>query len=431
MKHHIANATWGVLDYATYPLGLLIAAPWVLRSIGVERYGVWMMASALSMTGGVIASGLGDANIRITARLRGQGNAAAVIRSVENALGLHISLGCCVAGVAWLLSSWIARRSAGTLYTEGLWSLRIASAAILLRAVETVCVSTLRGLTLYGVAYRTAGVCRILGLAAALLAAASIHRVTGMMMATLLVSAAGLLLQMRSAAAALCSTRLRPRLEWRSIAPLLRFGSFTWIQAVAALLFAQVDRLAVGILFGATQVTMYAICSQLTQPLYGLTAAGLHFIFPYVASNSSHNNLRSRVVRLIGLNIALSVLGGVLLAAFGPTALSWVAGARATTADASLLNAMACASALAAMSVTGFYAMLALDRPGVVCGLAIAGSVAGAALMPLLTQTYGPTGMAFARSVYAVVGLLVYAPLLGLLARKARCVETVPSWEEA
>src|ERR1700730_5500100 len=73
---HFWNAAFGVLDYLAYPLGMLAIAPIALRALGVERYGVWTVATAAVSTGAIVASGFGDANTRIVARHRATDNHA-------------------------------------------------------------------------------------------------------------------------------------------------------------------------------------------------------------------------------------------------------------------------------------------------------------------------------------------------------------------
>ena len=71
MKTHLSNAIYGVLDYGTYPIGMLVVAPVVLHNLGVDRFGVWTVANAAVSAGSIIASGFGDANIQHVASRRG------------------------------------------------------------------------------------------------------------------------------------------------------------------------------------------------------------------------------------------------------------------------------------------------------------------------------------------------------------------------
>jgi len=63
MSKHFTNAAYGVLDYASYPIGMLLVAPVVLHKLGASEYGLWIIATALISAGGIIASGFCDANI--------------------------------------------------------------------------------------------------------------------------------------------------------------------------------------------------------------------------------------------------------------------------------------------------------------------------------------------------------------------------------
>ena len=73
MKDHLTNAAFGALDYIAYPAGMLLLAPAILHVLGIDRYGVWAMANAMLMTGAILGSGFGDANIRAVARARATG----------------------------------------------------------------------------------------------------------------------------------------------------------------------------------------------------------------------------------------------------------------------------------------------------------------------------------------------------------------------
>src|SRR5580765_2922108 len=90
---HVWNAAFGVLDYLAYPLGLLAIAPIALRALGIERYGVWIMATAAVSTGAIVASGFADANTRIVARHKATDNQTGLLRAVRTAIGIHFLLG--------------------------------------------------------------------------------------------------------------------------------------------------------------------------------------------------------------------------------------------------------------------------------------------------------------------------------------------------
>src|ERR1700761_5975386 len=99
MRAHLSNAAYGVLDYAAYPIAMLISAPALLQHLGVAQYGIWIVTTAALNTGAVIASGFGDANIQYVATARSQGNTDLLLRAVRSMFGINLLLGVVLAVV--------------------------------------------------------------------------------------------------------------------------------------------------------------------------------------------------------------------------------------------------------------------------------------------------------------------------------------------
>ena len=92
MRAHFSNAAYGVLDYAAYPIAMLVSAPILLKHLGVAQYGIWIVTTAALNTGAIIASGFGDANIQYIASARSQGDANILLRAVRSMFGINLLL---------------------------------------------------------------------------------------------------------------------------------------------------------------------------------------------------------------------------------------------------------------------------------------------------------------------------------------------------
>src|SRR5215469_16934940 len=73
LRRQLFNSFYGLLDYAAYPIGMLVVAPIVFRNLGTAQYGIWTITMATVSVGSIIASGFGDANIQQVATERGRG----------------------------------------------------------------------------------------------------------------------------------------------------------------------------------------------------------------------------------------------------------------------------------------------------------------------------------------------------------------------
>lgn len=426
MKNQISNAIYGVLDYLAYPLGMLAIAPAALRGLGIDRYGIWMIAVSAISTGAIAASGFGDANIRVVAMQRATGNHQNVIRAVRSTMGIHVVLGSMVAIVAWFLTPTVTThlvRGTSGLRADCLWSLRVACLLIPVRAIESVCVSTQRAYEHYGTALRISAITRLLSLAGAGLLPFITHTVVSVLAATALISAYGVWLQIEQLRTLLNASNLLPVLDPETTWALVSFGVFAWIQAVSGLAFGQLDRLFAGVAFGAAAVTAYSLCVQLSQPIYGVAAAGLHFLFPRISVQHALDDqagVRRTVVLGLCANLLIVVLGASAVMAFGPAILRRWGGGELARTCAAILPVIVWSTAFAGLGVAGAYSMLALGRARTLTCFTLAGGALMTLSMGWLAPRYGLQGMAWSRMLYGPITCLVYFPLMALLGNRSK-----------
>ena len=422
MNDQLSNAIYGVLDYAAYPIGMLLVAPIVLHHLGPAEYGLWAIATAAVSTGGIVAAGFGDANIQLIAKLRSLGKMRELEAVVRSMVGINLLLGVVLACVGYALSPILSRHISVSdllLQRSCLISLRIASILMLVRALESVSVSTLRAFERYGAAVRISIVVRVITLAMAAFLAWKGQGTVSIMAVTMLLMVLGTCAQFLHLHRFMGAASLWPEFDPKATRALFGFGFYSWLQALASVLFGQVDRLLIGVSLGAVAVTSYALCVQLAQPLFGLTAAGLHFLFPYLAGRVdtvSHTNLLQILRKAFVINLLLVAVGGAFLLLVGDRLLqAWAGPAIAQTA-APFFPLVILGSALLGLSVTGTYALFALGEVRFVAWLNISIGLAMLVLMVWLLPRKGIQGLATSRLLYGLFSLLLYIPLLQKLA---------------
>jgi O-antigen/teichoic acid export membrane protein len=423
MSKHLTNAAYGVLDYASYPIGMLLVAPVVLHKLGASEYGLWMVATALISAGGIIASGFCDANIQRVAHLRGIGNSDLIPNTVRGILGISMTLGFLLAVATWIAAPYAtARIAAGRelLPSECLISLRIASVLILLRSIESVPVSTQRAFEQYRGTVQISTAVRLLTLASAAVAAYLGQRTIGILAATAVLMAFGTYMQFRQLPRFLGAASLWPQFHPTETRALLRLGIFAWLQAIGGVVFGQLDRIVLGVTLGALAVAPYSLCVQFAHPIFGLTASGLSFLFPYLsgrASTLSISALKRTLLKAFACNLALVICGAGLLLFEGTRLVRLWAGPVVAASAAKIMVPIVLGSAFMGLSVTGTYAMQALGLFRTVAAITLGSRAAMLLLMIELLHHMGLQGLALSRLCYGSVALLVYLPLLWRLVR--------------
>ncbi len=435
MKKHLANAAYGVLDYSSYPVGMLLVAPIVLRKLGASEYGLWMIATAVISAGGIIASGFCDANIQRVAHMRGIGKSDLIPFTVRSMMGINLVLGLMLAAAAWIAAPYAAPHvavSGQTSRLECLISLRIASVLVLVRAVETVSVSTQRAFELYRGTVRISTAVRLLTLAFASVLALLGHGTISILVATAVCMASGTYLQFRQLRRFLGEVSLWPLFRSSETRVLLGLGIFVWLQAVGAVVFGQFDRILLGVSLGALAVAPYSLCVQFAQPIYGLTASGLNFLFPYLsgrASSISSAVLKRTLLKAFCCNLFLVACGAGTLLLLGNRLVRLWAGAAVAQSASRILVPIVLGTSLMGLSVTGTYAMQALGQFRTVALISLASRAAMLLLMIMLLHHMGLRGLALSRLCYGAIALLVYLPLLGRVnigKQESSCVSPLP-----
>ena len=397
---------------------MLLVAPIVMRRLGPSGYGLWMITTAVISAGGIVASGFVDANIQRVARLRGAGDKRAMALTVRSMLGINLVLGSMLAVAVWSAAPFAARHVAASStasVTGCLTCLRIASLLILVRAVESVGISTQRAFEQYRSSVQISSGLQLLTLASVgMLALAGLH-VASLLLATGLFLALGAYLQLRQVRKSLGGVSLRPAFQPEETRRLLGCGVFLWLQALGGVAFNQFDRILLGVSLGAVAVAPYALCIQLAHPIFGVCASGLNFIFPLLSARAgkvSPDELKGMVVKAFLCNALIVGIGAVLLLLFGQQLLRVWIGNAAAQAAGRLLPPIVMGSALAGLGVTGTYAMQALGRFRTTALINLGGRTVMFFLMIYLLHHAGVQGLAMSRVYYGAIALLVYLPLL-------------------
>lgn len=433
MRRHFINAAYGLADYVSYPLVMLVAAPVVLRKLGASEYGLWIIATAVISTGGIVASGFSDACLRRIASLRSSGDMPAMARTLRSMLGIHIVLGSLLALGVWIASPYAAPRiavSSSVSAQESLLALRIGGVLILARAIESVAISTQRAFERYREPVQVSVLVRLLTLGSAIVLALSGRRAVSLMVATGVFLILGAWAQFRQLKKVFGDLPLWPLFRTDETNHLLGSGVFLWLQAIGGVLFGYLDRILLGIYLGAFAVTPYVLCIQFSQPIFGITASSLHFLFPHLSARAgsfSRGQLQRAVLKAFALNLLMVAGITSVLLLFGGRFIHLWAGAAVAKRIAGVLQPVVLGAAFTALSVTGVYALQALGLFRTVSILLLSCRMSMSLLMFFLLRREGLSGLLIVRVLYGASTLLVYLPLIQQLRKERVSAISTPS----
>ena len=416
------NAFYGAAEYIALPLTMLLATPFLLRRLGSVQFGLWMLASAAVTSSNLISTGFGDAALKYASLYRGQKDG----ERFEHTIRVNVTINLLLGGVFAILLWAVAPFAAASIFKidlplrgDAIASFRIGSALLLARCVESVLTGALRAHELYGPAVRISIASRAAIVIAACFLVWRGHGVVAIMAATLCVVSFFIIIQTVVVRKLVARIWPLPSLDRAAFSEVFHFGCFSWLQAIAGCIFNQADRLVIGALLGAPAVGYYSVCVQAAQPIHGLVAAGLHFLFPHLSarlSTAPASQLRPLVASIFRLNALAAIAMCVPIVLFSKLILTLWMGAAFASGAWIVLSIVALSFGLLSLNVTAHYTLLALAHVRLVAMLNLLGGAAMLAVMFFLAPRFGLAGAAAGRLFYGPITLLMYVRLRNLLA---------------
>ena len=415
------NALSGIADYLGQPIAMMLAAPFLLRHMGVSQFGLWILVCAAVGGGNTLTTGFGDAAMKYVSLARGEGDWPAVVNTVRSAMTINLFLGLLIGTSLWVVAPYTVHhvfKIDAKLHLPAIEALRVGSLMLLVRSVESVLISTLRAFEQYLPSVRINVISRCATIVVAMLVVARGGGVPTIMMASLMLSCMATLLQAQAVWRHVGKMSLFPSSHKVALSKIVSFGSFSWLQALSALAFSQADRLVIGALLGTSAVAYYSVCTQAAQPIHGISSAGLHFLFPHLSTRHTSEPataLRRVIASALWLNLVLALALTLPVALFGKALLRFWIGAAFVSATGPTLVLLAVGFGLLAMNVTAHYTMLALGQIRYLTYVNLAVGAATILLVSVLTRHWGMSGAAAARLLYGPFTWVMYLKIRSLL----------------
>ncbi len=409
------NVFYSVLDYVSQPAMMLLAAPLLLRELGAQQYGTWMLVNSIAATASGLGGGFGDGATRYVSLYRGCGDRAGAVRTLLAVLTVNCAFGVLSAAVMIAAAPWLIGHVFSVdpnLRAAAVVAVRISAVLLVVRFAEAVFTSAVRGCERYRPMVAISLVARTMVTVTAVVLAIRGYGLVAILWATLLIGIGSLSGQAWLAHKLLHAAGIwRQSQLWSGIREVSSFGALTWLKSSLGILIGYADRLLVAALLGTGPLAYYTLCNQLTQPIHALMASAFNFIFPNFSAQSAsgkwsetfaryQNAARIAAAFVLAFCVSISVGAKLILRL-------WL-GAAVAAQYHDLLVVMAIGNSLLALGVVPHYAALALGRAR---ALVIVNFVAGVLSLGcgyFLIRHIGLIGAGVAKVIAGIVFLSVF-----------------------
>lgn len=406
MIKSLSNPAWAVIEYGWYPLLVFIVTPYLLHTLGPDRYGLWMLLTATVSFGAILNVGTGAATIKHVSARSGGTDSNDVEPVVRHSLAIALVGGGLIATLISIVFCFTGNAWFAKMGDQSLLRLTGLVAALLawVEQIDNVFASTLKGLEEFGHAARVEIASKTIQIFAAVLAVMMWNSLTALYTTLILVGVLRLFTKYWITKKVLTISTLRP--SFTNLSNVLAYARWGWLQGVGGLLFGVADRLLVGSFLGASSLAHYSVATQLAQQIHALSSAGMSVLFPKVsrklAEKAGFSLWHIAKLTMAGNLLASGALALALLI-FGNTILSLWLGTRIAESSGDALWYLTIAYWLLAINVVPHFILLGMGRIRFVAMANLGAGIVLLVAMALLVQPYGLVGIAVARILYGII----------------------------
>ena len=391
--------------------------PFIIRHLGREGYGVWVLVGSFIGYYGLLNLGVGSAITRYISRYSAQNDSKSLNEIANTALVMF----CTTGFVAIVLSFFIAAPLAGFFKVTPEHSeefkrivvvLGIATGLSFPSGVFSAMLTARECFVAVNVVNITSTLLRT-GLTVVILLAGK--GLAGIAYPTLAATAVSLVAVFFTARSVVPEFRLQFfGVRWTTLRMLIVYGGFTAIISVADILRFKIDSLVIGKMVGMTEVGVYAIASLLVQYMLRVVTTGISVLTPrFAALDGEGKSEELKAIFLRSLSISSCIACGIamLLVLFGQSLIFLWVGKEFVNAVPVLLI-LVVAYIFDLCQSPGIGLMYALNKHRYYAALCLVEAVFNVALSVLLVRHFGIVGVALGTAIPMFFIKLFIQPVL-------------------
>ena len=310
------NAGWSALDHMVLPVLWLITTPFFVGRLGVDLFGVWMLANILLNSTGAVSLGLGDATIKYVSKYRSLEDMGRVLKVIQTTLAVYLGLGALIAILIWVLAPLLVAHVFNVEsqnQSVAILAIRVGGVGLAVQLIDTVARSVLFGFERYDLAAKVTAPTKVVTI---LLLVALVYYGFGVpalmvtsIMVTLLSAVFKVYVMGRSVLKGVTFTFALDREMLREV---FGFGVYSWLQGIGGMLLGQIDRYVVAALLSTSALTYYTVCLQLAQQVHALLSKTAAFIFP-LASIAKEGGDQAKLRRIYFKSLQVLTIAAVTI----------------------------------------------------------------------------------------------------------------------
>lgn len=409
LKNGIYNLAGGVIK-----IGLGIAMiPILIRSLGMEEYGLWTLASSILGVVNLAEAGLSTATTVFVAQDLSKEDYNALSATITVSLLMMLTLASIAGGTLFLSSGIIVRWYPSLTLSQStvlLHSLQISGLVVWCRLIQQVLIGIEQAYQRYdliNVVNTLSSIATSIGMIIIVLSSGKIIQIIQYQSLTSIVF---LLIHCWIIKKLVRTAKLRFHTSSSKLMDLGKYSLMMWITSIGGVLFTRVDRLVIGSILGPKYLGIYSAITDIVSQINVLSGMAVQ---PLISSLSNEIDVKSESVKRqvrksLLTNLYISLVLGLLINAFSPLILSILLKQNTEDIDDNFLFSFKLGIliySLYSVNGSGYYVLLGTKRVDICSTITL---LVGAISITLIY--FGATNLGLVGAVLGNAGFLgVYA----------------------
>ncbi|URT70593.1 oligosaccharide flippase family protein [Cytobacillus firmus] len=280
----ISNILYSLLAYLIIPLGTIISTPILIKYLGLENYGYWILINSIIAIMGVSNFGLGNSIIKFGSKYIkvNQDDIFKDIISTTLFLSLVISLALILLSIVLdlffynLISTIIKLNIPFTIVTL----------IVSLKIVSGIFSSIIMAYQRYDITNKINIFFNLVLILFSTCMAVLTSKIEDLVIVLLITTAISSIFFFRKAKQILNRTSISIKFKKDAFKDIIHFGAFSWLQTIISIIYNQIDKIIVSILLGPQMLGVYTACLQIALKIHEIPTAAGAFLFPKFSESS-------------------------------------------------------------------------------------------------------------------------------------------------
>lgn len=404
----------------------LAVSPYFVRQLGLEKYGVLSLVTTVVGYLAVLDLGMGTATTKFLADHYAEGDVSSISKVIGTSIVIYSALGVVgtlgILALATTLVRHVLHVPPG-LTAETLTVFYIGALGFLVNMPLTVFGAVPAALQRFDILLKQNLVFGTASVAVQVTLLALGHSLRALVLASVVISALGIVAFVIISRRLLPGVSFRPRFEVTTARRVLSFSAFKVFSTLSGQVVFQLDRLLIASFLPLASVSHYVIPLSLAQKIIFVVPNVTTAVFPAISEfRLRENGLADLYVRVVKLVAILVLPMTVVLVVFANRILTLWMGAEVAAHSSTTLRVLALAFLVASYAAAPGTFVEALGRPGIPAFFASLSAVLNLSVTLLLIPRFGILGPAIALLVNGVITVPLF------LARAHRSVLHIKSW---